>query len=235
MVIITCQPENIHRSLERKLKMEMQLLWNTKIMLMKNQVESNIWHVYSKGEIKDGIKVGEWEFYNGDYQNGEIKIILEGSGTYENGVLLNFKLDEEYKKDSGLYCDYDFYPNGKVKRTYNINDGIIEEEFYGENGIDYSSKETNKETNEVRYEVNQKIVGNILTIELNQLKNKEYVKSKIVYEFASPEEIVFEKSEEGDRLTVKNASIKYYRNENLIEELNVKNGKIQENTIIMMI
>ena len=189
--------------------------------------ESNIWHVYSKGEIKDGIKVGEWEFYNGDYQNGEIKIILEGSGTYENGVLLNFKLDEEYKKDSGLYCDYDFYPNGKVKRTYNINDGIIEEEFYGENGIDYSSKETNKETNEVRYEVNQKIVGNILTIELNQLKNKEYVKSKIVYEFASPEEIVFEKSEEGDRLTVKNASIKYYRNENLIEELNVKNGKIQ--------
>ena len=159
--------------------------------------------------------------------DGDTKVIKFGIGRYENGTLLNFKVDEEYKKNHSWLNDYEFYPNGSLKRTQNIDDGIIEEEFYGENGIDYSNKEIIKETNEVRYEVNQKVVGNTLIIESMQLKNKEYVKSKIVYEFASPEEIVFVKSEEGDKLTVKNASIKYYRDENLIEELNVKNGKIQ--------
>ena len=193
----------------------------------RESAESKIWYLYSKGEIKDGIKVGEWEFYDDDYQNGEIKIILEGSGTYENGVLLNFKLDEDYKKNNDFSCDYDFYPNGSIKRSEGTGSGVEKEEFYGENAIDYSTKETIKETNEVRYEVNQKVVGNVLTIESKELRNKEYVKSKIIYEFASPEEIVFEKSEERDKLTVKNASIKYYRDENLIEELNVKNGKIQ--------
>ncbi|MFZ2851978.1 MAG: hypothetical protein WAZ68_06070 [Leptotrichiaceae bacterium] len=193
----------------------------------RKSAENNIEYMYSKGEIKNGIKVGEWEFYGNTYiVDGNTKVIKSGIGRYENGTLLNFKVDEEYRKNDSWSRDYEFYPNGSVKKTQKIDAGIIEELLYGENGIDYSFKQIREKTNEIIYEFTRKLTGNILTIDEKISEDKETIDNKLIYEFTSPQEIVFEKNEWGEVLVVKNANIKYYKNGNLIEELNIKNGRV---------
>lgn len=127
----------------------------------RKSAENNIEYMYSKGEIKNGIKVGEWEFYGNTYiVDGNTKVIKSGIGRYENGTLLNFKVDEEYRKNDSWSRDYEFYPNGSVKKTQKIDAGIIEELLYGENGIDYSFKQIREKTNEIIYEFTRKHINN---------------------------------------------------------------------------
>ena len=165
----------------------------------RKSAENNIEYMYSKGEIKNGIKVGEWEFYGNTYiVDGNTKVIKSGIGRYENGTLLNFKVDEEYRKNDSWSRDYEFYPNGSVKKTQKIDAGIIEELLYGENGIDYSFKQIREKTNEIIYEFTRKLTGNILTIDEKISEDKETIDNKLIYEFTSPQEIVFEKNEWGE-------------------------------------
>ena len=196
----------------------------------RESAENNIEYTYSKGEIKNGIKVGEWEFYKniyiGSYLDGYTKAMKSGIGRYENGRLLNFKVDEEYRKNDSWSMDYEFYPNGSVKRSQKIDSGIIAELLYGENGIDYSFKQIREKTNEIIYEFTKKLTENTLTIDEKISEDKETIDHKLIYEFTSPQEIVFEKNDWREVLEVKNANIKYYKNGDLIEELNIKNGRV---------
>ena len=186
--------------------------------------EYNIYYIYSKGEIKNGVKVGSWEFYDNDYEG---KLIKVGIGSYENGKLLSYKCNENTHDENFSRYNYEFYDNGNIKiQKYNIGNEETEER-YSENGIDSSYIVKNISTKEVIKEINRKLSGNLLTMNLLSVDNSEGKRieqsRKLVFELANAKELSFDKD---DIISIEDANVKYYKNDQLVEEINIKDGKV---------